>query len=63
MAMDSMTDVFKVLSKQPSLQNVQDSMEMISRYTVVMNNRTSNSTNVFLSILVEQLMFLAICGM
>ena len=39
MAMDSMTDVFKVLSKQPSLQNVQDSMEMIY-------NRTSNSANV-----------------
>ena len=46
MAMDSMTDVFKVLSKQPSLQNVEDSMEMISRYTVVMYNRTSNSANV-----------------
>ena len=46
MAMDSMTGVFKVLSKQPSLQNVQDSMEMISRYTVVMYNRTSNSANV-----------------
>ena len=46
MAMDCMTDVFKVLSKQLSLQMVQDSMEMISRYTVVMYNRTSNSTNV-----------------
>ena len=46
MAMDCMTNVFKVLSKQPSLQMVQDSMEMISRYTVVMYNRTSNSTNV-----------------
>ena len=46
MAMDNMTDVFKVLSKLPSLENVQDSMEMISRYTVVMYNRTSNSANV-----------------
>ena len=46
MAMDCMTDVLKVLSKQPSLQMVQDSMEMISRYTVVMYNRPSNSTNV-----------------
>ena len=41
--MDSMTDVFKVLSKQPSLQNVQDSMGMISKYPVVMYNHTSNS--------------------
>ena len=46
MAMVSMTDVFKVLSKQPFHQNVQDSMEMISRYTVVIYNRTSNSANV-----------------
>ena len=44
--MDNITDVFKVLSKLHSLENAEDGMETISRYTVVMYNRTSNSANV-----------------